>query len=599
MVHAKEVMHSTPELQPPSPKYDERAGGFFSVAHVVASQLSHLGLPKHGRTLVAESGTPQASQRMPMQAPVSTCNLSCARPTAQSETLHPESDGTHPLLLRLSSKQGSDPGEATPVLQPAAALLALDAASAACIPNIGELSVSMPSGNACEGVQIWTGQRAGRAESSLSHLALQTSAPLRATVAAPTAQNDCNTDGFTRLHDQTDHTKHFADKPANDAPATRAPAAFRNLIGYDEHPGVVHHQGSENHGEKATENEENTHAMMMQPENSSDDSDIPSPKWDETTCFVSRPSSRTFRSRHSGSGRHLLSLPEQQLFSPSKAAFESYGGLQATPPLLLPHGQLPGQSATAKAASRSPLTSQSPLIEAAGIAKHGHDTAAKSCAPASLGNKSLRLGSSRAAVPSKGNELTVLSLEVLASCRGKLLADPKYDSVLAVALVVWYDHEEVHNMAYESRILACCTQQSSMLQGARYDWPMAAVNGISDAQLEWHEGEVDLLESVVRAVQALDPDMIVAFDLMRGSVGYLEERAQALDVPLFLRRLGRCPDHPGMSNPTALLVVQSLRSSCRIKTFCIHQCRVRPHVAAMHLSFFMFPTLESNAQRSL
>jgi DNA polymerase elongation subunit (family B) len=163
----------------------------------------------------------------------------------------------------------------------------------------------------------------------------------------------------------------------------------------------------------------------------------------------------------------------------------------------------------------------------------------------------------RVAVPSKGNELTVLSLEILASCRGKLLPDPKYDRLLAVALAVWYDHEDVQDMAYESRILACRPkQQASDLQVKKHHEDISFVGSFPDAQLEWCESEVDMLEGVVKAVQALDPDMIVAFDLMRGSVGYMEERAQALDAPLFLRRLGRCPDQPGtFDNKVNLAVV--------------------------------------------
>jgi hypothetical protein len=94
----------------------------------------------------------------------------------------------------------------------------------------------------------------------------------------------------------------------------------------------------------------------------------------------------------------------------------------------------------------------------------------------------------RVAVPSKGNELTVLSLEILASCRGKLLPDPKYDRLLAVALAVWYDHEDVQDMAYESRILACRPkQQASDLQVKKHHEDISFVGSFPDAQLEWCE----------------------------------------------------------------------------------------------------------------
>lgn len=49
----------------------------------------------------------------------------------------------------------------------------------------------------------------------------------------------------------------------------------------------------------------------------------------------------------------------------------------------------------------------------------------------------------RAAVPGKGHELTIISVEVVGATRGQLLPDPRYDRVLGVAMAVWYDHEDV------------------------------------------------------------------------------------------------------------------------------------------------------------
>lgn len=41
-------------------------------------------------------------------------------------------------------------------------------------------------------------------------------------------------------------------------------------------------------------------------------------------------------------------------------------------------------------------------------------------------------------------------------------------------------------------------------------------------QVETCQDEEALLRTVISAVQALDPDIMVAFDLMRGSIGYLQ-----------------------------------------------------------------------------
>ncbi|GFH23879.1 DNA polymerase, partial [Haematococcus lacustris] len=108
-------------------------------------------------------------------------------------------------------------------------------------------------------------------------------------------------------------------------------------------------------------------------------------------------------------------------------------------------------------------------------------------------------GFKRAAPGSKGEQLTLLALEIHAACRGALLPDPRHDSVHAIVLVAW---EDAHD----------------------------AVSA----------DEVALLCGLVSAVQSLDPDVLIGWDIQRESLGYLVERAQHLGLNL-LRALGRTP----------------------------------------------------------
>lgn len=61
-------------------------------------------------------------------------------------------------------------------------------------------------------------------------------------------------------------------------------------------------------------------------------------------------------------------------------------------------------------------------------------------------------------------------------------------------------------------------------------------------QMEVHGSEEALLDALVGAVRALDPDILVGFEVQQGSLGYLNDRATALvrSEPL-LRQLSRTP----------------------------------------------------------
>ena len=62
-----------------------------------------------------------------------------------------------------------------------------------------------------------------------------------------------------------------------------------------------------------------------------------------------------------------------------------------------------------------------------------------------------------------------------------------------------------------------------------------------DVQVEVFQSEKALLEAFIEAVQALDPDIILGFEVQKGSLGYLADRAATMDLPL-LKLVSRTPE---------------------------------------------------------
>ena len=60
--------------------------------------------------------------------------------------------------------------------------------------------------------------------------------------------------------------------------------------------------------------------------------------------------------------------------------------------------------------------------------------------------------------------------------------------------------------------------------------------------MEAFESENALLDAFVEAVRALDPDILVGFEVQQGSLGFLVDRASTLERPdPLLRQLSRTP----------------------------------------------------------
>lgn len=62
-------------------------------------------------------------------------------------------------------------------------------------------------------------------------------------------------------------------------------------------------------------------------------------------------------------------------------------------------------------------------------------------------------------------------------------------------------------------------------------------------QVEAFRSEDDLLRRLAALVHGLDPDVLVGWDVQRGSLGYLADRASTLGLNL-LRQMSRCAAWP-------------------------------------------------------
>ena len=126
-------------------------------------------------------------------------------------------------------------------------------------------------------------------------------------------------------------------------------------------------------------------------------------------------------------------------------------------------------------------------------------------------------------------------MQVHGDSRGSLLPDPRYDVVRCIVLAAANDVEDVAAGRFAARALL-------------FDAPGAPPSrlGLPDITVSTFDSEGALLDGFVAAVRALDPDIILGYEVQQGSIGFLVERAAALERPApLLRELSRTPGTPG------------------------------------------------------
>uniref|UniRef100_A0A7N0V413 DNA polymerase zeta catalytic subunit n=3 Tax=Kalanchoe fedtschenkoi TaxID=63787 RepID=A0A7N0V413_KALFE len=129
-----------------------------------------------------------------------------------------------------------------------------------------------------------------------------------------------------------------------------------------------------------------------------------------------------------------------------------------------------------------------------------------------------------------GQQLTLLSLEILAESRGDLRPDPRYDAIKVLAFAVKDDndsgaslHALLHTPELNERNL----------------------DGLMGCSILHFYEEKQLFMYLVDFICLLDPDILLGWDIQGGSLGFLAERASQLGISL-LNKISRTPSETKM-----------------------------------------------------
>ena len=138
---------------------------------------------------------------------------------------------------------------------------------------------------------------------------------------------------------------------------------------------------------------------------------------------------------------------------------------------------------------------------------------------------------------------TILSIEVFAESRDKLLPNPKFDAVRAIALV--YQTQTLKSQAEEDRPNLVLLYYDE-LDGQSMTSQLLGKYGLSkSSELLICVDEKSLLSKCVSKILEADPDIIVGFEVQSTSVGYLKDRMQVHNQEeSFLRMISRSPGIP-------------------------------------------------------
>ncbi|CAI8615458.1 unnamed protein product [Vicia faba] len=128
----------------------------------------------------------------------------------------------------------------------------------------------------------------------------------------------------------------------------------------------------------------------------------------------------------------------------------------------------------------------------------------------------------------RGQQLTLLSIEILAESRGDLLPDPQFDGVNIVALGFQNDCD--------------ATIEVVVLLHSKYVPCQRSLDGLSNCKVLNFTDEKHLFKEFTKLVSSSDPDILMGWDIQGGSLGFLAERASHLGLGL-LNDLSRTPSN--------------------------------------------------------
>ena len=145
-----------------------------------------------------------------------------------------------------------------------------------------------------------------------------------------------------------------------------------------------------------------------------------------------------------------------------------------------------------------------------------------------------------------GALLTLMSVEIHATCRGEKRPDPAQDPVAAVCFTVRTDYrvscssadgsgfatptEQQRGFDYQG--LFCVVDEGGTGLEETGRGPRADLMGLRGCEINLVHSETDLLRGFAKRVREVDPDVLLGWEVQSGSIGYLHERVEHLNMPL-------------------------------------------------------------------
>eukprot|EP00329_Picozoa_sp_Boothbay-MS584-11_P001226 19638_2 len=116
----------------------------------------------------------------------------------------------------------------------------------------------------------------------------------------------------------------------------------------------------------------------------------------------------------------------------------------------------------------------------------------------------------------------IMSLEVHVQTRAQMLPDPHVDRVTAICYCVRHETQQHEQGTSYTDPVGCLVISPAEEEQERWWWPKPGW------EMEIVPDEVALLHALVACIQRWDPDFILGYELENGSLGYVVQRAQAM-----------------------------------------------------------------------
>ncbi|KAL3516081.1 hypothetical protein ACH5RR_022983 [Cinchona calisaya] len=175
-------------------------------------------------------------------------------------------------------------------------------------------------------------------------------------------------------------------------------------------------------------------------------------------------------------------------------------------------------------------------------------------------------------------QLTILSVEVHARCRGDLRPDPRFDAIDIISLVFQEDDDAIVD--------------SFMLLRSNTDTTETNLDGISDCKVLLFPEEKQLFNQFTKIISSFDPDILLGWDIQGSSLGFLAERAAYLGIGL-LNNISRVPSEISTSNrdlnttekatPDDLFLKAASTDSVPLESAIIEDEWGRTHASGVHV----------------